>query len=101
MMSSDGSEPLACFRITGWPRVACPRDTSSTTLGCAYVPSSRLKNEPHGAPHAGVAALAGRAVSAIAAPTMVTVAAAPQALLLMDIALAPLTNRSRAVAPPP
>src|SRR5690349_24289446 len=74
MMSSDGSEPLACFRITGWPTRGTPSSTASTTFGEAYVPSSRLKTEPHGEPHSGVAALDRRLSSATTPPTVASVA---------------------------
>src|SRR3954471_1460547 len=84
-MSSDGSVLLARFRPTGCPTFAPPPPrTASTKLGCSTVPSSLLKTEMQGAPHASVAALAAPAAAALTPATIISVAAAASTFLLID-----------------
>jgi hypothetical protein len=75
-------------RICGWPTFSPWRSVSSAKFGEPELPNSALKNSTQVSPQDGVAALALTAVSAPTAPvppTRVSVAAAANTLLLMDI----------------
>src|SRR3954471_15482386 len=85
LMSSDGSNLLACLRPTGRPTLAVPPSrTASTKLGWVGVPSRLLKTEMQPSPHCGVAALAVPETPALTPATHVSVATAISTFLLTD-----------------
>src|SRR6478735_8471686 len=84
-VSSEVSELLAGFRIDGWPIAATPSSTSSTGPGWAELPSSLLKTETQLGPHTGVAALAEKVPTVIAAAVSKTVTPRANTLPFTDI----------------
>src|SRR3954453_1701215 len=84
-MSSAGSNLLAAFRPTGWPRLAPPPSrTASTKLGSARVPSSLLKTEMQFTVHSSVAALATPVAATLAQAMTPSVVTAVSSFVLSD-----------------
>src|SRR4051812_28339287 len=85
IMSPAGLLPLTRRRPVGTPALAIPRDTLSTNRGGSGVPNLALKIWMQCGPHCGVAAPAGSVPTVQTPPTMVTIAATANTLLLTDM----------------